>query len=255
MTILSGVLSTYRLLIKAIGKKHPQGQCSPSRRKNVNKLILLVLLLISSYPVISEQGKGVEQYYNFSLPALPVDKALQQMAQQTGYQLVFSSELVGSLQSPTVKGRYTVEQALSLLLNNTFLSGSVTERGVIVVVPESALKKTNEGIEAMKSKKNLLAATVAFFVGGGSAVVAQGQGDGNKGGFVLEEIVITAQKREQQLQDVSLAVSAFSADMIKAKGIDDAVDLQFSVPSLTVGPNLFGGARVTVRGVGTSNIL
>jgi outer membrane receptor protein involved in Fe transport len=52
---------------------------------------------------------------------------------------------------------------------------------------------------------------------------------------VLEEVIVTAQKREQSLQDVPIAVSAFSGEMIKQSGVKDMFDLQANAPSLIVG--------------------
>lgn len=59
------------------------------------------------------------------------------------------------------------------------------------------------------------------------------------------EIIVTAQKRSERLQDVPLAISAFSGETLDNKAVDDAVDLSFSVPNLTVDA---GGA--SLRGVG-----
>ncbi|KWV91088.1 hypothetical protein AUC45_07155 [Erythrobacter sp. YT30] len=58
-------------------------------------------------------------------------------------------------------------------------------------------------------------------------------------------IFVTAQKREQDLQDVPIAISAFDGQLVEDKVIDDAVDLSFSVPNLTV--DQFGAS---LRGVG-----
>ena len=48
----------------------------------------------------------------------------------------------------------------------------------------------------------------------------------------LEEIVVTAQKREQRLQDVPVAVSAISGEMIAAQGITRIEDISQLSPSL-----------------------
>jgi len=64
-----------------------------------------------------------------------------------------------------------------------------------------------------------------------------------------EEIVVTAQKREQRLQDVPIAVSAFGGADLDRKVIDDALDLQFAVPNL-----VFNGAGATLRGIGNNAI-
>ncbi len=58
-------------------------------------------------------------------------------------------------------------------------------------------------------------------------------------------IIVTAQKRSQDIQDVPIAITAFDAAEIDNKVIDDVVDLSFSVPNLTV--DQFGAS---LRGVG-----
>ena len=60
-----------------------------------------------------------------------------------------------------------------------------------------------------------------------------------------DEIIVTAQKRSQNIQDVPLAVTALSAEALQDKLVDDAADLQFSVPNL-----FFDGSRSTLRGIG-----
>jgi iron complex outermembrane recepter protein len=71
---------------------------------------------------------------------------------------------------------------------------------------------------------------------------------------LVEEIVVTAQKREENLQDVPISVNAFSADMLDARGIVDPKDLPLATPGLTVGSQ--AGFTVTfLRGVGSDAYL
>jgi iron complex outermembrane receptor protein len=51
---------------------------------------------------------------------------------------------------------------------------------------------------------------------------------------VLEEVVVTAQKREQQLQDVGISVTAFSGDQLRALGFNDTTQIDEQVPGLMV---------------------
>lgn len=66
-----------------------------------------------------------------------------------------------------------------------------------------------------------------------------------------DEIIVTAQKRAQSLQDVSVAVSAVSADTLANAGISNLQDMQQLVPSVTFG-NDFNQAKVFIRGVGAN---
>ena len=51
---------------------------------------------------------------------------------------------------------------------------------------------------------------------------------------ILEEVVVTAQKREQSLQDVGLSVTAFSGDQISALGYTNAIDIAQQTPALLI---------------------
>ena len=52
--------------------------------------------------------------------------------------------------------------------------------------------------------------------------------------ILIEEVTVTAQKREQSLQDVGISVTAFSGDQIRALGYTNTIDLAQQTPSLRV---------------------
>ena len=66
----------------------------------------------------------------------------------------------------------------------------------------------------------------------------------------VEEIVVTAQKREENLQDVPISISAFSGDSLDARGVQDQKDLQLVTPGLQYGTTS-GFSVVFLRGIGT----
>src|SRR5262249_35569509 len=69
----------------------------------------------------------------------------------------------------------------------------------------------------------------------------------------LEEIVVTAQKREQRLIEVPMSVTALSGEKLDVQGIHDIRDLQFAVPGLSILDLGASGYRnIFLRGVGNS---
>jgi len=71
---------------------------------------------------------------------------------------------------------------------------------------------------------------------------------------VIEEVVVTAQKREQSIQDVPVAISAVSGAMIQEQVIKDVFDLQTSVPGLSANQSQSStNSSFSIRGVGTSS--
>jgi iron complex outermembrane recepter protein len=79
-----------------------------------------------------------------------------------------------------------------------------------------------------KKKPTLLA--VSFAMAGFSAVPLQIQA---QDGFTIEEVVVTARKRSESLQDVPFSVQAFTQDDIENQGIDSFEDYALLTPSLT----------------------
>lgn len=64
------------------------------------------------------------------------------------------------------------------------------------------------------------------------------------------EIVVTAQRREESLQKVPIAVSAFSSESLKAQKIEGGADIQTGVPNVNFAQGQRGN-NVTIRGIGT----
>ena len=67
---------------------------------------------------------------------------------------------------------------------------------------------------------------------------------------VLEEIVVVAQKREQNLQDVPIAISAFTGAQMDALGVSESFDIATFAPGVHISGNLAGqNTQFSIRGV------
>ncbi len=67
---------------------------------------------------------------------------------------------------------------------------------------------------------------------------------------VLEEIVVTAQKREQNIQDVGIAINAFSGDQMRDLGVERSWDIAAFSPGVHISGNLAGqNTQFSIRGV------
>jgi iron complex outermembrane receptor protein len=78
-------------------------------------------------------------------------------------------------------------------------------------------------------------------------IVAVAQEESRTG--ALEEVIVTAQKREQSLQDVSLSVSAIDSTSLTENFVLSLEDVQHIAPSMTFG-NSLGFAKIFIRGIG-----
>lgn len=93
---------------------------------------------------------------------------------------------------------------------------------------------------------SITAISIALLSAFGAPVMAQSAAPAEPP--AIETVVVVAQKREQSAQDVPIALSVFSAATLERAQIEDATDIQFSIPNAV----LTGNDRFTLRGIGTN---
>lgn len=98
-------------------------------------------------------------------------------------------------------------------------------------------------------KLSLLAATGLSVAVGGAAHAQQAAT--TESPIAIEEVVVTATRRSERLQDVPLAVSAVSGDQLAATGGKAITDLQYSVAGVQFG-NTPNDSGFRLRGVGSA---
>ena len=99
----------------------------------------------------------------------------------------------------------------------------------------------------MKIKKNL-----RIYWGTLSAITI-GLGANNGYANVLEEVLVTAQKREENLQDVGLSVSALSGDQLQALNLNNTIQVTQQIPGLQVSTYMPGFTIFNLRGISQNN--
>jgi iron complex outermembrane receptor protein len=94
-------------------------------------------------------------------------------------------------------------------------------------------------------RRHLLVLAVA-----GTAITAIPAVAQEEEGLVLEEVIVTATKRETSLMDTGISITAFSSEKLQEFGIDDLDDLSVNTPGLSI----TSGERITIRGVGIDSL-
>jgi len=196
----------------------------------------------------SDQLTAGSRAYSLDIPETQAEQAIKTLSRVTGYPVIFQSADVIDIKTNPLKGRYTINQALTALFENTILSARLTQRGVITISRNTNNSEENSKVD---NKKNILAVLIGIFVGasGAQQALAQEQ-DTNKSERVLEEVTVTAQKRSESAQDVPIAMSAFSAKGLSDMGVSNTQDLQMVTPSF-VFSNTSVVAQPYLRGVGS----
>ena len=100
---------------------------------------------------------------------------------------------------------------------------------------------------------------MAALTAGSRPAAAQSDQPTAAAGAGLEEIVVTARRREERLQTVPIAITAFTQTELDQKHVEQLRDLSKSVPSLAVSqtssdPNSFFSGQVRLRGLAGTEI-
>ena len=83
-----------------------------------------------------------------------------------------------------------------------------------------------------------------------SGALASTQVMAEEGDRQIEEVIVTAQRSSESIQEVPIAVTALSGDMLDDRQIIGASDLQMNAPNVSFTATNFGGSSFSIRGIG-----
>ena len=198
------------------------------------KSMVLVATSLASLAVVAAPLQAVAQAtrHRVDLAPEPLDRALPALSRALGEHIIFSKAVVSRHVSPPLSGMYTVEEALGLALRNSGLTYSRARSGVIMIEPASP--------RVTLAKMAIAAAAPAA----AAATASEGSSP------AIEELVVTAQKREERLSETPVAISALSTNQLQDAGVTSIRDLTSIAPNLevtTVGPA--NSIMIATRGI------
>lgn len=211
---------------------------------------VLVGLWLYSFMACSQ----AEVRFQFDMPAQKLVQSLDSLSNQTETLVLFPYDLVENRQARAIKGHYTILDAVGMLLRDTDLVGGFSEKGVLVISALDTNASHNQREETMSTKKNILATVINILMGSGvQGVIAQeARTDLNDNEWSLEEIIVTAEKRSQNLQNTAMAISALGKDTIDKRNLVGMGDYLNSLPGITVLDQGPGYNSVVIRGLAVS---
>lgn len=215
----------------------------------VKWFVMVVGLVLLSF---NSAALSAERKYTLNIPQQSIASALNVLYEQTGALSLFPYDLVEKRKSNPVIGRFTLPQALSLLLKNTGLSGDFSEKRVITISVSAEQTRTTNEEELMSTKKMKMTGVAAALATMVSATAVNAQQDQVQ----LEEIVVTGIRASvNRALDVKREadgiVDAISAeDLGKFPDQNVAESLQ-RITGVAITRSRGGeGELVTVRGLG-----
>jgi len=193
---------------------------------------------------------------HFDLPAQALNESIKEVARQTNTNVLFDPALVVGLRAPALSGELTAEDAIKRLVADLKISvQSLNAKTIVLQVTPSPEKGRPQHI----SRKSTASSDIRVAQAGAApetysgAVTEANPGETgvaeNSTTARLEEIVVTAQKRAERLQDVPISIVALTAEQLEKRNITDVDDLSRVVPGLTVISSGSYQRRIELRGV------
>ncbi len=175
----------------------------------------------------------VQSTVRFNLPSQSLAESLRAVASQTETNILFDRDLVRGLTAQALKAELSLDQAMTRLLAGTGLTFRKTDEKTVVVVhvdKATAFLMTHDAVASNARTAANISYSDPVDEHGVNPPVSHSQ----RSDSGLEEIIVTARRREESLASVPVAVTALTADALREKNVQTAEDLQNYVPSLNV---------------------
>ncbi len=210
------------------------------------RLAVLILMLLLGAPKLawSQSEGGDDQAFEFDIPRQTLDSALESFAKTTGLQVLYASELTRNLATKGVRGRRSAVEALDTILTGTSLTYRYVNERTIAIEDLPASQAT-PGTEADSSSDNAPRGS------GRNGPVLSAEADDEEltaSTPYIEEILVTAQIREQNLQDIPVSGTAFLGGMIEANRLLEIDDIARFTPGLASSFFNYSSPIIAVRG-------
>lgn len=201
-----------------------------------------VVALLGSWSATAPQA--AESARQIDIPASELADALILLSKRYGVELFYRPEQVRGVRTDGVSGSLTTEQAVSELIKGTPLKLRTDASGAMVIGVRSADEnKASAAGDANAASKPLRIAQASPSTPTQPTTAAEASQS-------IDEVVVTAQKREERLQDVPISISVLSGETLDRHTGSGVTEALRQVPGVTLSQSeQVGGTQVTVRGV------
>ncbi len=103
----------------------------------------------------------------------------------------------------------------------------------------------------MNTQSKILGAVIATVLAVGTPPGASAQ---DSAAGALEEVIVTAQKRSQDIQDIPFAITAMSQETMDRAGIKHLEDFPYKVPGLAIAGQSNGRTQLNIRGISSGEV-
>lgn len=191
------------------------------------------------------------------IKAQPIGSALNEFARQSGVQVLLYSEVSAGLSVAGLVGTFAPDAALTKLLSNTGLTFEYVNSRTVAI--HRVVGNVSKGAATHGEPERLFMRLANVQVAESQnedeqirAAANRREPDNNKRlPRSLEEVVVTAQKRAESIQDVPISIEVVGADEIDQRGLVSAADYLRGIPGVNQ-MDSYQGQSIVIRGMETN---
>lgn len=191
----------------------------------------------------------------------PIGDALNEFGRQSGIQILLYSEVANGLTGPALVGVFTPDEALMQLLSNTGLTYSMVNERTVAIHREVSIASGGKATRKEAAPRVMRLANLQiseepnFQVAQATGRQAADRQDSNDELRKprIEEVIVTAQKREERLIDTPQSVTVLTSELLTNLGATQFRDFASTVPGLSFSTAGAGFNEIVLRGVTSGN--
>jgi len=235
-------------------------------RRVLMRLVAATVGLVVAGLCVANPATASINKKKLNVPPEALRIALQEFSSASGLQVLFILEDVGTRHTDGVVGEFTPDEALHQLLKGTGLTFSYLDHKTVTIMPAGTVS------DPPASSADHTSTTLSGVSGEGSSdraadsspwknfrlaeadTTSSVESKGSESGTAaLQEVIVTAEKRAERLQDVPVAMTVLDPQTLAENGKNRLLDYFGTVPGLSVAGQGYipGTTYITIRGLST----
>lgn len=223
-------------------------------------LFLWILAVSGITPLSAATGLAATTHFDISPQRLPA--ALLRYSEQSGVQVTSPAELLAGRDSPGVRGDFIAQRALTQLLTGTGLEFDVVDDTTVAIHAERGGPDARDSAAHPQWSTPQKVADVHLAQASEGPNTVQSLSPASNAGAAaetestLQEIIVTAQKRSENILSVPISMTAVNEAVLDQRGVKDIDDLSRLVPGVSLitpavatTPQSTGVRVVSIRGI------
>ncbi len=228
------------------------------------KIRLLGCLLGIAAVLAVASAPRAQTLAKFDLPSQPLAASLRAVGSQTSTNILFDPPLVEGREAPALKASLTLDEVFTRLLIGTGLKHRFLDDKTVMVIsatdprasepPQTSQVQPDgahdqEGVDFANRIRMARVGDVSGKTSGAQEAAAEKGAESAE--TKLDEVIVTARKRSENLQNVPISIAVLTADDINRRGLVHAEDYLRGIPGANQ-TDAYGGQAIVIRGVETN---